>query len=136
MIIAYSIHFWLYLVPIIPSVLVTIFNLYHLLSSRALHTAPNNHVIILLLSCGLIQTLTSIVWYIHYYRTGTVLSSTPTFCGTWVFIDSSMERHILVFYPNWFATKSKRFLFHYLPLAICILWPCNVLFPHVLHCTM
>jgi hypothetical protein len=36
---------------------------------------------------------------------------------------ASMERHILIFYPNLVATKAKRFFFHYLPLAIGILWP-------------
>jgi hypothetical protein len=36
---------------------------------------------------------------------------------------ASIERHILIFYPNLVATKAKRFFFHYLPLAIGILWP-------------
>jgi len=132
----FTVRAWLYLVPLIPSVLVTIFTLYHLLSNRLLRTALNNHVIILLLSCGLIETLIDIVPSIYLFFNGTVLSSTPAFCYAWTFISAislaasyilmawaSIERHILVFHPNFFAAKKKRYLFHYLPLAICILWP-------------
>ncbi len=127
---------WLLLVPLIPSIIVSIFNLYHFLTSRELCTALNNHVLILLLLCGLIEEVTDISWLIHFFLTGTVVSSTPAFCLTWAFIGpssyisnfilmawASIERHILIFYPNWFATKRKRLFFHYLPLATCILWP-------------
>ncbi|CAF1194667.1 unnamed protein product [Adineta steineri] len=136
MVIANTIRSWLLLVPLIPSIMVTIFNLYHLLSSRALRTALNNHIIILLLLVGLIETLTDVLWNIYFLRTNNPLSSTSTFCNIWVFISSStfviiyilmawasIERHILVFHSNWFATASSRFFFHYLPLTICIVWP-------------
>ncbi len=132
---------WLLLIPMIPSILVSIFLLYHLLITPALRKAINNHVIILLLSFGLIEMLTDVVWLIYYYQNGIVLSSTPAFCVTWVFALgtllitisilmawASMERHILVFYPNWFATKAKRFFFHYLPLAICVVYPTTFYF--------
>jgi hypothetical protein len=93
-------------------------------------------VIILLLFCGLIENLTDIIWCVDYYWTGFALSSTPAFCITWIFISStlyvsvsiltawaSIERHILIFHSNWLATKTKYFFFHYLPLAVCIMWP-------------
>lgn len=127
---------WLLLIPLIPSILVSIFNLYHFLSNRVLRTALNNHVIILLLICGLIEQLTDIPWQIHCYRTGTSLFSFPVFCLVWVFLSGSMyvsvfilmtwasiERHILIFYRNWLETKTKRHFFYYFPLAICILCP-------------
>jgi hypothetical protein len=84
----------------------------------------------------LIFELTDIVWLTHYYRTGTSLISTPSFCLTWVFIDftlhlvildlvawASVERHILIFHTNWLATPRKRFLIHYLPLIIFCIYP-------------
>ncbi len=136
-------HTWLYLVHLIPSVLVTIFDLYHLLTNRALRTALNNHVIILLISCGLIETLTDFVLCIYYYFNATALSSTLTFCIAWTFIGStflignfilmawtSIERHIIIFHPNLLATKAKRFFFDYLPLTICIL--CSAIFYFVI----
>jgi hypothetical protein len=138
---SFYIRAWLYLAPLIPSVLITIFNLYHLLNSRALRTALNNHVIILLLLFGLLETLSDIVPSIYLFFNGIALSPTPAFCLAWLFIGSaalaasyilmawaSIERHILVFHPNFFAAKTKRYLFHYLPLAICIFWPTTFYF--------
>ena len=136
MTVPYSIRAWLLLVPLFPSLIVTLFNLYHLLKNRALRAALNNHVIILLLICGLIEELTDIPWYIHQYRTDFALSSTPAFCYTWAYIGSaiyvsnfilmawaSFERHILIFHTNLFATTRKRLLFYYLPLSVCVLSP-------------
>ena len=127
---------WLHIIPLIPSLIVTVFVLFHLLKNRALRTALNNHVIILMLLFGLVLELTDTVWFIHFYRTGTAVSSTHEFCLAWAFIDSSLfvsislqmswasiERHILIFHPHWFATTTKRFLFHYLPLVIVSVWP-------------
>ncbi|CAF3932719.1 unnamed protein product [Adineta steineri] len=136
MTISLSIRFWLLLVPLIPSLIVTIFNLYYFLCNRALRIVLNNHVIIILLFYGLIEEITDISWQIHFYRTGNVLSSTPAFCLTYVFVGpylttslkmlmgwASIERHILVFHRNWFGTKKKRVLFHYFPLFMCMIWP-------------
>jgi hypothetical protein len=36
---------------------------------------------------------------------------------------ASIERNILVFFPNWFRPKRKCFLFHYVPLLVCFLYP-------------
>ena len=131
-----SAQFWFYLTPLVPSALCSIFVLYHLLMQRALRMAANNHVVILMVSFGLIYEVTDMAWYIHFFRTGTPLSATPTFCRIWVFIDAavyviiailmswaSIERHILIFHPNWIATKTKRFLVHYLPLLVCCAYP-------------
>jgi hypothetical protein len=136
MIISYSVWAWLYLIPAIPSVIVTIFILYDLLIDRAARIALNNHVVILLLSSGLIETLADSVWYFHLYYYGIAISPTPAFCNFWTLTDSalyvsihilmawaSIERHILIFYPNWFGTRRKCFFFHYLPLAACLLYP-------------
>ena len=127
---------WIFLIPLIPSVVVAIFTLYHLIINRTLRYALNNHVIILLLSLGLIVSLTDVVWLIYYFRVGIVLSSTPAFCLTWLMVDTaiyvsiqvlmawaSIERHILIFYPSCFATRNKRLLFHYLPLIVCVAYP-------------
>ena len=127
---------WLFVIPLVPSILCSIFVLYHLLAQRALRNAINNHVVILMLSFGLLLEVTDIVWYIDYYRTGTVLSSTPAFCRCWAFIDAacyitvtmlmawaSIERHILIFHQTLVATKMQRWLLHYLPLIILSVYP-------------
>ena len=134
--ISFVIWSWLFLVPVIPSVIVAIFTLYHLISNRTLRSALHNHVIILLLIFGLIVSLTDVIWLIYYFRMGIALSTTPAFCLVWLMIGSaiyvliqvlmawaSIERYILIFYPNVLGTKTKRFLFHYLPLIICVVYP-------------
>ena len=131
-----SAQFWFYLVPLVPSVLCSAFVLYHLLMQRALRTGVNNHVVILMISFGLLYEVTDIVWYLYYFQTGMSPSATPAFCRIWVFIDAavyviiivlmswaSIERHILIFHPNWIATKIERFLVHYLPLIVCCAYP-------------
>lgn len=131
-----NIAYWLLFVPLVPSVGISIFNLYHLLASRALRTALNNHVIILLLVCGLIEELTDTVWIIYLFHTGTVLYSTSEFCHLWITMSSTMiisifllmawasiERHILVFHSKWFASRWQLLFFHYIPLLLCMIWP-------------
>ncbi|CAF1529452.1 unnamed protein product [Adineta ricciae] len=127
---------WLMLTPMFPSILIILFNLYHFIGNQTLRRALNNHVIILLLICSFIEQVTDVAWQSHYYRTGTALISTPIFCGIWTFSGgafysmiyilmawASFERHILIFHPSWFATKTKRLFFHYFPLSGCIIWP-------------
>lgn len=131
-----TVFLWLHIIPLIPSLIITVFVLYHFLMNRTLRTALNNHVIILMLFFGLILEVTDVVWFIHFYRTGTAVSLTHEFCLAWAFIDSSLfvsislqmswasiERHILVFHSEWLTTKTKRFFIHYLPLTILSVWP-------------
>jgi hypothetical protein len=130
------IRFWFYLIPVIPSILCSVFVLYHSLIHRAIRNAINNHVVIVMLSFGLFYEVTNIFWYIHFYRTGTSISATPIFCRIWVFIDggvyviigmlmawASIERHILIFHQDWIATTTKRLLLHYLPISFCAVYP-------------
>ena len=127
---------WLFLIPLVPSVLIATFNLYHLVTDRALRAGLHNHVIMLLLFYGLVEMLTDIVWQIVQYHTGLALSSTPAFCQAWIYFAAvifitiyilmawaAIERHILVFHPRLLQGKIKRFCFHYIPLGICIVYP-------------
>ncbi len=108
MVIPNSVRSRLFVAPSIPSILVSVSILYYLLMNRALRAALNNNLIILLLACGFAWVFTG----------STPLTPIPILMA-WAWI----EQHILIFYPNWFATKIKRFFFPYLPSEICILWP-------------
>ncbi|CAF1065148.1 unnamed protein product [Adineta steineri] len=103
---------------------------------RALRNALNNHVIIAIVFVGLILQCIDVTALTYWYRTGTVLVSTRAFCSTWTSVHTigligvtnlvawaSIERHILIFHANLVRTKTKRFLLHYLPLIICMMWP-------------
>jgi hypothetical protein len=132
---SYPVRFWIYLLGDIPSIICSIFVLYHLLFDRTLRHALNNHVIIILL----IIELTDVPWTLHYYLYNTNMIETPAFCIIWgwinfglyvtqllVFAWASLERHILIFHDQWVSTKRKRFFVHYLPpiliLAYCFIY--------------
>ena len=129
------VRFWIILPLYIPSLLCSLFALYHFVFNRTLRQAAHNHVIILLLFMNFIIQLLHIPWLLNYYLTGTVWIQTPAFCLIWIFTDESLfitttvlfawatiERHILIFHDQLVATKNKLILFHYLPTVIIILY--------------
>lgn len=134
--ISFAVRFWMYLAFVIPSILCAMFCLYELLFTRALRKALNNHVMIAIVFLVLMYNVTTIVWFIDFYRTGRTMFFTPAFCLIWGYSDfaffssilfavawASIERHILIFYQNLFATRMKRVFFHYAPLCISTLYP-------------
>ncbi|CAF1357163.1 unnamed protein product [Adineta ricciae] len=130
------VKFWLFVVFLVPSILCSIFNLYHFLFNRTLRQSLHNHVVTILLFIGLIYMLTAIIWFTHLYRTGVALVPTHMFCLIWTYLDfvlaitmtlltawASVERHILIFHQNLISTPVKRWIFHYLPLIIFTIYP-------------
>ncbi|CAF0715633.1 unnamed protein product [Adineta steineri] len=136
LVISNVIYFWLFLIFVIPSILCSIFSLYYFLVDRTLCKALNNHVVIIILFLSLIFDITDVIWLLEYFRTGVSPISTYAFCLVWVYMDfalfatvmilvawASIERHILIFHKNLVATRKKRLIFHYLPLAIFTVYP-------------
>jgi hypothetical protein len=113
---------------------------YHLLFDRTLRNALNNHVILVVLIIGLICEITDYPWLLYYYHHGGIWERSFIFCQIWGFIDwglyitqtvlfawATIERHILIFHDKWLLTKRKRFLIHYLPLIVLLLY-CLILY--------
>ena len=132
---SYPVRFCIFLLGEVPSIICSLFVLYHLLFDRTLRRALHNHVIIVLLVNGLISELTDIPWILHFYLSRTALQSKPTFCLIWSFIDNatfviqlvlfawaSIERHILIFHDSWVSTTRRRFFVHYLPLVTLLVY--------------
>jgi hypothetical protein len=129
------VRFWIVLPFYIPSLICSLFVLYHFIFNRTLRQALHNHVIIILLLINFIVQLTSFPWTLHYYRVGYVPSQTPSFCLTWQFIDEALyitttilfawatiERHILIFHDRLVATQYKFIFVHCLPIVIIVLY--------------
>jgi hypothetical protein len=57
-----TVKFWSYLTILIPSIVCSLFAIYHLLSDRTLRRSLNNHVIIVLLIIGLVPQVTDYPW--------------------------------------------------------------------------
>jgi hypothetical protein len=127
--------FWSYLIFLIPSILCSVFALYHLLFDRTLRHALNNHVIVIILIIGLICGVTDYPWLLYYYQHEGVWERSLMFCQIWGYIDwglyvtqtmlfawATIERHILIFHDRWLSTKKKRFFIHYLPPIVLLLY--------------
>ena len=128
-----SLRFWLLLIFDIPSIICSVFVLYHLLINRKSRYALHNHTVILLLFIALLFQLTDIPWYLDFIQKGSVLPAIPVRCLVWWLVNlgfyntaalvlawTSIERHILVFHDRWISTRKKRFFVHYLPLIVLI----------------
>ena len=129
------VQFWTLLFLEIPSLVCTIFLLYHLLRSRRLRQGMHNHIIIILLVLTLGIEIFDDPLYIDAYRWGKTQNSftmVPSICLMWWFFDygvygsinvflawGSFSRHILVFHQRQLlGTARQRFFLHYLPLII------------------
>lgn len=132
------VQFWLYVPFLIPSFVCTLFLLYVILFDRNLRQALNNHIIIVLLITGLICEIFTYPSMLYYRIRGEVWFQSPAFCSIWGFLDlgfyymqimlfawASFERHILIFHDRWLRTERRRFLLHYLPIIIIILYFCT-----------
>ena len=119
----------------IPSLVCSLFVLYHLIFDQILLKALHNHVIILLLLVNFLIQLTSLSWTIDYYRRGSVLLFTREFCLTWLFMEESLfismnllfawatiERHLLILHDRLFIGKIKRLILHYFPLVFLLVY--------------
>ena len=129
-----SVQFVTFLIFEIPSLVCTIFLLYHLLSNRHLRKALHNHIIIILLILTLGIEIFDNPLYIDNYRFGGQKNSfniSPSICLMWWFFDfgvygaitvflawGSLQRHILVFHHQFLRTRRQKFLMHYIPLVI------------------
>ncbi|CAF1417291.1 unnamed protein product [Adineta steineri] len=128
-------RFWLYLIPSALSLLCSFFVLFHLLFDRTLRQALNNHIIIVLLLIGLLYEVVSVPLMLYWYQYGNTWIFPLSFAHFWTLVDyfcystqlvgfawASIERHILIFHSQWVSTKKKRFLVHYLPLIVVLVY--------------
>lgn len=133
-----NIQFWAILSIEIPSLICTIYLLYHLLFKKRLREALHNHIIIVLLVCTFIVEVCDNPLYLDAYLQKGPNSFPPSrhVCLFWWLIDygvygamnvfftwASFERHLLIFsHKNLFNTMRKRFYNHYLPILLLIVY--------------
>lgn len=130
-----QVRFWLLLVFEIPGLACTIFLLYHLIMDRHLRKAIHNHVVVLFLCSALLTELIDIPSYLTFSRIGRVWPENEWYCKLWWFVNvgvflmtsilmafASIERHILVFYDKLVSSPRRRFIFHYLPIILILIY--------------
>jgi hypothetical protein len=130
-----SLRFWFLLLLDVPSIICSCFLLFHLLNNKTLRSQLTNHVIIILLIMGLIIELVDIPFHLSFLHLGVVYPSTPTLCMLWWFMDiglytgctiimawGSVQRYLLIFHDRLFLNRNKRFIFHYFPFIILLIY--------------
>ncbi|CAF2564680.1 unnamed protein product [Rotaria sp. Silwood2] len=145
------IRFWLLLLFDIPSIICSLFLLFYLFINKNLRCQLVNHAMIVLLIIGLIIQSVSIPFHLSFLHIGIVQPSIPFICILWWFIDlglyngftiiiawSSIHRYLFIFHDRIFFQRKKRFLFHYLPLIILLLYilifyTIVIIFPPCMH---
>lgn len=130
-----AVRFWMFVIPTPFSIIFSLFTLYSLITDQTLRGALNNHVIIVLLIIGLLYELTSVPWLLYNDHNHKPLSESYIFIRIWLFLSyplcvmqsnlfawATIERHILIFHDQWLSTARKRFLIHYLPIGVIIIY--------------
>jgi hypothetical protein len=98
--------------------------------------ALRNHVILILVIISLINVSIDLPFTINSYRLGYDQPRNPSFCVWWYFLDytliiesiflaatASIQRHILIFHAQWFHSQRTRWLLHFIPIILCIIYP-------------
>ena len=130
-----SIRFWTYLIPFVPSISCSIFVLYQYLFDRTLRKGLHNHIFIAIIGVGFISQVTVYPWMLYNYHITEIWQRSHAFCTIWHFTDmftytlqcflfawASFERHILIFHDRWLQRKRVRFVLHYLPIMVIIVY--------------
>lgn len=134
-IISKTIRFWIHLIILIPSIMCSLIFTIYILFNRIARNAIQNHVVSIVIFIGLIYQITLYPWMLNYYRMEGIWHRSALFCTIWAFFDwglyyvqtllfawGTIERHILIFHDRWVSTKMKRFLVHYLPMIIILVY--------------
>lgn len=133
---SHSLQFWLLLGFGVPSLICSLLILCQYLFDQARRRALHNHMVLLIIMTNILLIITDLAWMLDSFRhSGRVLSPTPAFCMIWWFLDyslyttqtvilawASIERHLLIFHSHLMSTRRKRFLYHYLPPALLVLY--------------
>jgi hypothetical protein len=112
-----------------PSVLICNFVLiYYLIADRTLRQTLQYHAVLALLIATLLTNLVEVPRIIRYLQIGIVVPQTNINCLIWQWCDfllfgtvnvlmlwTSIERSLLIFHGNLYATAKHRLFFHYLP---------------------
>jgi len=133
-----SIEFILLLIVEIPSIICTLLIFIYLLLNwqTMIKKALRNHIIFLLVITSLIDITIDLPFTMNSYRLGYDQPRDLSFCLWWYWIDytlivvstfltatASVQRHIFVFHAYLLHLHRTKWLLHFIPIILCILYP-------------
>ena len=130
-----QIKFFAFVILEPPALICNILLVYYLLFDRTLRQNLYYHSIAALLTACLLTNLIVVPRIINYLYSGHTLPETNINCLIWQWCDYllfgivnilifcvSMERFLLILYSYLYGTARRRFIFHYLPIIILIIY--------------
>jgi hypothetical protein len=94
-----------------------------------------NRALLVLFIVNFIQLTFNLPIFLDFVRLNRVSPATGAYCRFWMFVESTLDsaneflvaimcfqRHILIFKPNIFHSRSKLYLFYYLPLLFAVVY--------------
>lgn len=128
-------RFWILVVPLVPSVVCSLFVLWFLLRKAEYRCSLIHRTVIIQLIAGLIFLLISIPIYLNYLRLEYVWPESPALCQVWWLLGElyqetmtilmawgSFERHIFIFHDQWLTTMKNKMIIHYIPVTLIIVY--------------
>jgi hypothetical protein len=132
----HRIKFLILVILQIPSIILSVFIFAFFVTHQALLRTPQNQALLLLLLVNFVQVSFDLPMPIHFYYLGHVSPATAAYCTWWTFFEYtlltasefimatiSIQRHMLVFQSHVLRIRWKRWLLHYLPLLLCLIYP-------------
>jgi hypothetical protein len=118
-----------------PALICNSILVYYLIADRTLRHTLHYHAILALLIVSLLTNLIELPRIIRYLHIGIVMPQTDINCLIWQFCDyllfstlnvlllwASIERHLLIFHANLYATAKHRLYYHYSPFIVIIVY--------------
>ena len=120
----------------IPAVVLSIIIFVYFAYNRAFCLQLKNHGWIVLLTKNFLQLIFHLPMPMNYYRLNYIWPRTNAYCTWWTWCEYSMnitgltlmawisvERHLFIFHAHTlFRVRWKKWMFHYIPLAFCLMW--------------
>ena len=134
----HRIMFILLLIVEIPSIICTCFILTFFFCNwhSMMIKGVRNHAIFCLIIVSLLYVTLDLPFIISFNHLGYDRFRTLTFCRWWYWLDytllimslmltatASVQRHILIFNHHCLRIRRKRWLFHFIPLIFCLIYP-------------
>lgn len=132
----YRTKFWIELPFLIMGIITTLLIFAYFIRHKTARKAPHNLGIFVLLLVNFLQLLVVEPFAFVFFYVGFVTPTTSAFCTFWtasmttldgitncLLATISVQRHMLIFYAYILQNHRARFLLHYLPIILCIIYP-------------
>ena len=132
----YRVKFCLLVGLQIPAIVICLSLFFYFITHRVVLQNRCNQALQILLVVNFIQVTCDLPMVAHFYQLGRVSPATSGYCTWWTFLEYtlnganeflmatiSVQRHVLIFHSQLLNDRLKRWLFHHLPLCVCLVYP-------------